>query len=209
MIYEMRTVTLKAGAMPDFLALNRESRSILTEYGTIEGMWVTEIGALNRVWRLCSYDSHEDYRNRRAALAADTRWQNEYLSKVSQHLLNHETRIMNPVGPLQAPGGTGNIYEYRYYRTAPGSVARYASLMERSVAVRRKHVHDVGMWTTESGQPDEFSHMIAHSSLEARTSERAAMNADAEWVELHREMVPLLMDARCEIILPVSWSNLQ
>jgi len=210
MIYEMRTVTYKPGAMSEVLSVSQKTHEIFSpKYGETLGLWTAEIGALNRVWRLCAYDDYEDYRQKRAGLAKDARWQSEHLSKVSQHIVQHETRILSPVVPVQAPVAAGNIYEYRYYRTAPGCVARYGSEMKRAAAIRKKHVCDVGMWITESGLPDEFSHMVAHPSMEARTSQRAAMAADAEWADIQSEIAPLLVDARSEILVPLAWSRLR
>lgn len=210
MIYEMRTVTFKPGSMSEVLSVNQQTHRIFSpKYGETLGLWTVEIGALNRLWRLCAYDSHEDYRQKREGLSKDARWQNEHLSKVSQHLVQHETRILTPVMPVQAPEAAGNIYEYRYYRTAPGQASRYASQMERAASIRKKHVCDVGMWIAESGQPDEFSHMVAHPSMEARTSQRAAMAADAGWADIQSEIAPLLVDARSEILVPLAWSKMR
>ncbi|GEM_PF-1646378 len=210
MIYEMRTVTYKPGAMSEVLSVNQKTHEIFSpKYGETLGLWTAEIGALNRLWRLCAYDDYGDYRQKRAALAKDARWQNEHLSKVSHHILQHEARMLTPVMPVQAPEAAGNIYEYRYYRTAPGQVSRYASEMERAASVRKKHVCDVGMWITEAGLPDEFSHMVAHPSMEARTAQRAALMADAEWAEIQSEIAQLLVDARSEILVPLAWSKMR
>ena len=210
MIYELRTVTYKPGSMPAILSVNEKTHQIFSpKYGETLGLWTGEIGALNRLWRLCAYDSHDDYRQKREGLSKDARWQNEHLSKVAQHLVQHETRILTPVVPGQAPEADSNIYEYRYYRTAPGQASRYAAEMARAAAVRSRHVCDVGMWITESGQPDEFSHMVAHPSMEARTAQRAALMADAEWADIQSEIAALLVDARSELLVPLAWSKMR
>ncbi len=210
MIYELRTVTYKPGSMPAILSVNEKTHQIFSpKYGETLGLWTGEIGALNRLWRLCAYDSHDDYRQKREGLSKDARWQNEHLSKVAQHLVQHETRILTPVVPGQAPEADSNIYEYRYYRTAPGQASRYAAEMARAAAVRSRHVCDVGMWITESGQPDEFSHMVAHPSMEARTVQRAALMADAEWADIQSEIAALLVDARSELLVPLAWSKMR
>ena len=51
--------------------------------------------------------------------------------------------------------------------------------------------------------------MVAHPSMEARTSQRAAMAADAAWVDIRSEIAQLLVDARSEILVPLAWSNLR
>lgn len=210
MIYEMRTITIKPGAMPEVLSLSQKTHEILSpRYGETVGFWTAEIGALNRLWRLSVYDSFEDYREKRDGLSKDARWQSEFLSKVSPHLLHRETRILKPVMPVQAPEAAGNIYEYRYYRTVPGQISQYASHMARAAAIRKNHVCDVGMWITEAGLPDEFSHMVAHPSMDIRTSQRAALMADAEWAEIQREIASLIFDARSEILVPLAWSELR
>lgn len=50
MIHELRTLTVKAGLLADMLADSAAAREILSpHHGTMEGYWVADVGALNRV----------------------------------------------------------------------------------------------------------------------------------------------------------------
>ena len=209
MIHEMRILRIKPGTMGEALDLLKTYRDVLhPKYGTREGMWVSDAGDLNRVWRLTSYESQEDLREKRAKLLENSTWTDEYVPKLAKFIQNHETHILEPVILLSRPV-SGNIFEYRTYRTESGAAGRVASLMHKAAALRSGYVHDVCMWVADKSPSDEFSHMVAHRDMAARTKERAAMMADPEWVEAHREMTRLLVSARSEILNPVEWSELK
>jgi len=59
MIYELRTYTVKQGTVAEVAkisgTLGRDIRK--DDYGKLEGYWITEIGPLNQVMHLWSYES--------------------------------------------------------------------------------------------------------------------------------------------------------
>ena len=67
MIYELRTYTVKPGTLGDMVkAASTISRDIRKDnFGKLEGYWSTEIGPLNQVLHMWSYNSF-----RRAGKAA-------------------------------------------------------------------------------------------------------------------------------------------
>ena len=71
MINELRIYTLKAGmggeAAKNSGTVGRDIRG--DNYGKLEGYWITEIGALNQVVHLWSYESLNDRARLRAELA--------------------------------------------------------------------------------------------------------------------------------------------
>jgi hypothetical protein len=62
MIYELRTYTVKPGTLGDMVkAASTVSRDIRGDnFGKLEGYWMTEIGPLNQVLHMWSYDSFEE-----------------------------------------------------------------------------------------------------------------------------------------------------
>ena len=58
MIYELRTYTVKPGTLGDMVkAASTVSRDIRKDdYGKLEGYWMTEIGPLNQVLHMWSYN---------------------------------------------------------------------------------------------------------------------------------------------------------
>ena len=89
MIYELRTYTCQPGTHT-VVAKNsgtvaRDIRG--NDYGKLEGYWMTEIGALNQVMHLWSYESFEERVRLRGELSKNERWVKEYLPLIRPHLL--------------------------------------------------------------------------------------------------------------------------
>src|SRR4051794_10536057 len=100
MIVEMRTYTLRLGAMPAFLQrYAREGRPVQVEHlGEPLAYLSSDIGALNQVVHLWRYESFEDRTRRRAALEADPRWlAYRGRSLADDHLLQQSNSILNAV----------------------------------------------------------------------------------------------------------------
>ena len=74
MIYELRTYTLKPGTVGDMIkAASTVSQDIRGDkYGKLEGYWSTEIGPLNQVLHLWSYQDLNERMRLRAELASSS-----------------------------------------------------------------------------------------------------------------------------------------
>lgn len=97
MIVEMRSYVLHPGQQGAFLSL-MEKEGIAIErriLGRLLGFYTGEIGTLNQVVHLWSYDSFEDRQQRRAQLAADPGW-SAFVPKVLPLIRDMENRILTP-----------------------------------------------------------------------------------------------------------------
>lgn len=76
MIVDLRTYTIRIGAMREFLALYAsEGLPVQTQHlGAPLGYYTTEVGELGQVVHLWGYADMADRERRRAALEADPRW---------------------------------------------------------------------------------------------------------------------------------------
>ena len=76
MIVDLRTYSIRIGAMRDFLELYaREGLAVQTQHlGAPLGYYTTEVGELAQVVHLWGYADMADRERRRAALEADPRW---------------------------------------------------------------------------------------------------------------------------------------
>ena len=176
MIYEMRTYTLKPG-MHALVAKNagEVGRAIRgDDYGKLEGYWITEIGPLNQVMHLWRYEGLDERQRLREALSENEAWTGEYLPLIRPHLVRQDIRLMHAFLPLKAPETSGNVYEYRHYRTVPGKAREFAKHFEAAMPVREKYSKNVCAWVTEAGQPNEVSHLwpIRASTREPKCAER-------------------------------------
>jgi len=118
MIYELRTYTVKPGTLGDMVnAASTVSRDIRGDnFGKLEGYWFTEIGPLNQVMHMWSYDSFDERAKLRGELANNPRWTGEYIPLIRPLLVRQDVRLLNAVRPPVAPASAGNIYELRNYR---------------------------------------------------------------------------------------------
>ena len=98
MIVEERDYTLRPGKLATFVETYRDhGLQLQLEFlGTFHGYFTTEIGELNHVVALWSFDSLDDRQARRSKMLADPRWQ-AYLGMVVDLLQLQTTRILSPV----------------------------------------------------------------------------------------------------------------
>jgi len=211
MIYEMRTYTTAAGKAPMLAQHSSEiGRPVRgDDYGKLEGYWVVEIGPLNRVMHLWSYDDLNDRQEKRAALGQNERWTKEFLPKVRPLILRQDVRLMSATRPLAPPKSNGNVYEYRYYRCKTGTSAIFAEHLNEVMELREKYSKNVGVWLTIAGQPNEISHLWAYESLNHRAEARAAAVADPEWRAFLAKGGPFLEEMDSLIMLPTSTSPMK
>jgi len=202
---------VKQGTLPEMI---RDSATISRairkdDYGKLEGYWSTEIGPLNQVLHLWSYQDLNERARLRAELARNPRWTQDYVPLHDDILVRQDVRLLNPViGPV-APAGTPNVYELRNYRTKPRAVRQWAELMRKVLPVREKYSKIVGLWITEAGQPNEACHIWAYKDLNHRAQVRAAAVADPEWQAFLKESAPLLDEMYSTILLPAPHSPLK
>jgi hypothetical protein len=211
MINELRIYTLKAGMAPE-VAKNsgNVARDIRGDnYGKLEGYWLTEIGPLNQVVHLWSYESLNDRQRLRAELQKNKRWTEEYLPLIRPHLLRQDIRLLNPMAPLVKPATSGNVYELRYYRTRPGGIKPWSDAFLAGLTAREKYSKMVGFWTTEAGQPNEVCHIWAYPDLNARAKARGDAVKDPEWQAFLKVGGPLLDEMNNLIMLPSAHSPMQ
>ena len=97
MIYEMRTYRLRTGTLPTYLKLvEEEGIAIQKSYlGELVGYFFSEIGSLNQIVHVWAFAGLDDREERRAALAADPRWQ-VFLPKIQALIEVMDNKILKP-----------------------------------------------------------------------------------------------------------------
>jgi hypothetical protein len=97
MLYEFRTYRLKAGGAPAYLKLVEEEGVAIqkSHLGELVGYFTSEIGPLNEIVHIWAYPDLNDRARRRAALAADQRWQ-AFAPKIQALIETMESKIMTP-----------------------------------------------------------------------------------------------------------------
>ena len=97
MIYEMRTYRLRTGAVPAYLKLVEEEGIAIQKahLGRLVGYFSSDIGPLNQIVHVWAYAGLDDRETRRAALAADHRWQ-DFLPKIQALIETMDSTILKP-----------------------------------------------------------------------------------------------------------------
>ena len=212
MIYELRTYTVKPGTIGTMVkAASTVSRDIRGDnYGKLEGYWFTEIGPLNQVMHMWSYESFDERARLRGELAKNPRWTGEYTPLIHPLLVRQDIRLLNAGRAPVAPEKSGNIYEFRNYRAKTGgAVRKWLDAFTAALPAREKYSKIVGLWHTEAGQPNEACHLWAYPSLDARAEARAALQKDPIWQEFLKVGPPLLDEMHSTILLPAPHSPLK
>jgi NIPSNAP len=212
MIYELRTYTVKPGALGDVVkaasTLSPDIRG--NDFGKLEGYWSTEIGPLNQVMHMWSYRDFEERARLRAELAKNPRWDGEYLPLIRPLLIRQDVRLLNAIRPPVAPASTGNVYELRNYRAKPaGAAKQWLEAFTAALPAREKYSKIVGLWQTEAGQPNEVCHLWAYPDLNARAEARGASMKDPVWQDFLTKGPPLLEEMHSTIMLPAPHSPLK
>ena len=211
MIHELRTYTVKAGTIGEVVknssTLSREIRG--DNYGKLEGYWTTELGQLNQVMHMWSYSDLNERARLKAELAKNPRWVNEYAPLSAGNLVRQDIRLMNPIRPLAPPATPGNVYEFRYYRTKPGSARKWLDIYKEILPTREKYSKIVGLWHTDAGQPNEVCHLWSYPDLNTRATVRGTVMKDPAWQEFLKASAPLLDEQHAIVLLPAVHSPLK
>lgn len=212
MLHELRTYTFRAGQAP-LAAKNsgtvaRDIRG--DDYGKLEGYWLPEVGPLNQVMHLWSYESFAEREEKRKALSANPRWGNEYLPLIRPIILRQDIRLMNPILGINPPAQqSSNLYEFRHYRLQVGAMKGWLDRFTKAMEVREKYSKIVGLWTTEAGQPNEVCHIWSYPSFEARMQARTAATQDPGWQEFLKFSGPVIEEMNNVLMLPSDHSPLK
>ena len=156
MIYELRTYTVKPGTLGDMVkAASTVSPDIRkNDYGKLEGYWMTEIGPLNQVLHMWSYNGFRGARENFAPTSPRIR--------AGQRIHSADPPAAGAPGrppdeaikPPVAPASTGNVYELRNYRGKPaGGLKQWLDAFTAVLPAREKYSKIVGLWQTEAGSP--------------------------------------------------------
>jgi hypothetical protein len=210
-IHELRTYTLHAGRMAEYLEharnIGRPARG--DAYGVNHGYWTTEFGTLNQVWHLWSFPSLDERTRLRAELQKNEAWTKEYVPRIRPLIERQEIRLLNPVKAVVPPAQEGGVYELRIYRTRTGEAATWARLFHGIFPVREKYSRNVGLWIEEAPQPNQVLHMWNYPGVDARMKTRAAVFADPDWQDFLRRAAGIVVEMQNILLIPTAYSPMK
>ena len=211
MIHELRTYTFHPGTINTYLQIARDvGRPVRGQnYGVNMGYWTSEFGSLNQIWHLWQYESMEERARLRDALSKNERWTKEYVANIRPLIARQDIRFLNLVSGVNPPEKEGGFYELRMYRFAPGTAGTFAKNYREILPVREKYSKNIGLWTGEAPQPNEFLHMWNYESLAARAKARADLFQDPEWLAFVAKGAGTLLEMNNILLLPTDYSPMK
>jgi hypothetical protein len=206
MIYEVRTYTLRAGAVAEFEERYAARLPQRLKHSALGAFWHTEFGPLNQVIHVYPYDDLNQRASVRAALAADP-------VRAAQPgggdlIVAQESEIMNPAPFMHVLGsrdyGTGNVYEMRTYTYAPGDIPKVLEAWAKVIESRERLSPLAACWTSELGGLNKFVHTWVYKDLAERDRVRAASRAPGSGWPAQSGVRPIRQENK--LLVPASFS---
>jgi hypothetical protein len=206
MIYEVRTYTLRAGAVAEFEERYEKRLPLRLKHSPLGAFWHTEFGLLNQAVHVYPYDDLNHRTRVRAALAADAG--RAALPGGGDLIVAQESEIMNPAPFMRALGsrdyGTGNVYEMRTYTYAPGDIPKVLEAWAKAVPSREELSPLAACWTSELGGLNKFVHTWVYKDLAERDRVRAASRAPGRAWPPQSGVRPVRQENK--LLIPASFS---
>jgi addiction module HigA family antidote len=178
-IIEMRSSTLQPGTVATFEERFAEALPVRTKLSPLAGFWHTEVGPLNRVIQVWSYESFEHQTRVRTAAAKLVGWPpntREFVVEQQRDIL-----VPTPFSPLLEPRQLGNLYEIRIYTLKPGGIPATIERWSAHIAQRTKLSPLVGAWYSEIGALHKWVHIWAYKDAGERFRVREEARSKGIW----------------------------
>jgi hypothetical protein len=179
MIIEMRTYTLRPGTLAEAEKRFGEALPVREKYSKLAAFWHSEVGPLNQIIHVWTYDSFEARSRIRAEASKAEGWP----PNIREFVVTQESEIFLPApfSPPLEPRQLGGIYEIRQYTMAagqiPGMIERWGTKIEERVKLSPL----VGAWYSEFGTLNKWVHIWAYKGAGERQRIRVEAVARGVW----------------------------
>jgi hypothetical protein len=177
MRYELATLTIKIGSVPAVTAGIDAYTKDAAAKGQLLGCWMSDIGALNKVFVLRAFDDMATLAHERSRALNSANPFNCGDVLTAMDLVSYAPF---PWMPPVAPGAFGPFYEIRTYKLKHGGLPATMALWEQAVPARIKLSPLLVAMTTLDGPP-RFTHIWPYPSLDTRATIRASAVAQGIW----------------------------
>ena len=202
MIHEIRTYMIHPGKMAEFEDFFAEALPYREKYSKLTACWHTEVGPLNQIVHMWTYDDLAHRTKVREEANKDPHWPPKDL-----HLIqNMESNILIPapfMKPIE-PGHHGNIFEMRSYACKPGSIPQVMKRWEEKIALREKHSPCFACGYTFIGGLNRLIHIWPYESMEERARIREESIKSGDWPPNSQEFYQTLEN---KILVPSHFSH--
>jgi len=179
MIIEMRTYTLRPGSTAEVEKRFGAALPVREKHSKLAAFWHSEVGRLNQIIHVWTYDSLEHRTAVRAAASKEEGWP----PPTREFTLEQQSEIFMPApfSPPLEPRNVGPIFEIRQYTLQPGAIPGMIERWSEKIEGRQKFSPLVGAWHTEFGTLNKWCHIWAYKSANQRFEVRDAARAAGAW----------------------------
>jgi hypothetical protein len=206
MIYEVRTYTLRAGAVAEFEERYEKRLPARVKHSPLGAFWHTEFGPLNQVIHVYPYEDLNQRTSVRHALATDP--ERNALPGGQDLIVAQEAEIVIPAPFMRPLGsrdyGSGNIYEMRIYTYGAGELPRVLDAWSKAVPAREELSPLAACWTSELGGLNRFTHIWVYKDVAERDRVRAASRGPGRNWPPQSGVRPLRQENK--LLIPASFS---
>jgi hypothetical protein len=188
MILEMRTYVLKPGATNNFVERFAEGLTARLQFSKLLGLWLSEVGGLNRVVHVWPYESFED----REKIGAEARKTGKWPPKTQEFIITQENKIIQPASfsPPLPDRKLGEVYEFRTYTYQPGTMPTVLERFGKVIPSRTKISPLVFAGQTIIGPLNQYIHVWVYKDGGERERLRAEATKTVEgWPPPTREFL--------------------
>ena len=152
MLHELRAYDLRPGAGPGYLALFLEAGiGAVTRHLPMAGYWLTDTGALNRLYHLWIYESLAERAAARLALGQDADWTEGFVPRGFPLILRQQNALMELVEGSPALAAAERERRAHHPNLGPGAAVFAATTQALTEGPARPDAPLVGRWRVISG----------------------------------------------------------
>jgi hypothetical protein len=179
MIIEVRTYQLKPASVAEVEKRFGEKLPEREKLSKLTALWHTEVGPLNEITHIWTYDSFEQRQEIRGAAVKTGVWP----PPIGEFVVNMQSEIFVPApfSPSLEPKDVGPLFEIRSYTLAPGALPGMMERWAAKIDERVKLSPLVGAWYSEFGALNKWVHIWAYKDAAERQRIRAEAVARGIW----------------------------
>ena len=179
MIIEVRTYQLKPASVAEVEKRFGEGLPAREKLSKLAAFWHTEVGPLNEITHVWTYESFEQ----RSAIRAEAIKSGVWPPKISEFIVSMQSEIFIPA-PFSPPlerREVGPLFEIRSYTLAPGALPGMMERWATKINERVKLSPLVGAWYSEFGGLNKWVHIWAYKDANERHRIRSEAVARGVW----------------------------
>ena len=181
MIYEVRTYTLRPGAVPVFEENFAKALPHREKYSKLGAFWHTEFGPQNQVIHVWPYEDLGERTRIREEASKDPNWPPKNDPDIYARM---ESEIFIPAPFMRPLGGDqalGNIYEMRIYTYKAGAIPGVVERWEAAIHHREQYSPLAAGMYSELGGLNKWVHIWPYQDMAHRTRVRAEARKNPNW----------------------------